>query len=78
PPPPSDRMATCVAQTVAPGDIILFHVGPASTPVALSAVLAALAAEGYQFLTLEQILLYGTPAWDPLNVEAKHCDAWYR
>ena len=76
PPPDAAPMAQCVSEIVEPGDIILFHVGPASTPAAVAAVAIALDAAGYHLLTLEQILLYGDPVYEPPAL-AKLCDAYY-
>ncbi len=69
-------MAECIGDIVIPGDIILFHVGPATTPPAVAEVVAALDAAGYSLLTLEQILLYGEPVYDS-GLEAKLCDGYY-
>jgi len=76
PPPAAAPMATCVADIVVPGDIILFHVGPATTPPAVAEVVAALDAAGYTLLTLEQMLLYGEPVYEP-GALAKLCDGYY-
>ena len=69
-------MAQCVSAIVVPGDIILFHVGPSSTPPAVAEVVAALDAAGYTLLTLEQMLLYGEPDYEP-GALAKLCDGYY-
>ena len=76
PPPAASPMAQCVSDLVVPGDIILLHVGPTSTPAAVVQVVAALDAAGYHLLTLEQILLYGDPVYEPPAL-AKLCDGYY-
>ena len=77
PPPPVEAMIQCLSETTEPGDIVLFHVGPATTPPAVAAAITTLAAQGYHFLTLEQILLYGEPAYEEGNL-AKLCDDYYQ
>jgi len=74
-PPEPEAMAACVTETAAPGDIVLFHVGPANTPPAVAAIVEILDAEGYRFLTLEQILLYGEPVLE--DIPDKLCDEYY-
>lgn len=58
----------CVVETVQPGDIVLFHIGPETTPAALELILDSLSTDGYHFLTIEQMLAYGKPTlvlpWD--------------
>jgi peptidoglycan/xylan/chitin deacetylase (PgdA/CDA1 family) len=76
PPPAADQMAACVADIIVPGDILLFHVGPTSTPAAVAQVVAALDAAGYSLLTLEQILLHGDPVYEGAAL-AKLCDGYY-
>ncbi len=44
-----------------PGSIILLHAGPAVTPRALPAIIAAYRARGYRFATLPELL--GAPTW---------------
>lgn len=75
PPPPADGMARCVDERVEPGDIILFHVGPKTTPKALPAILDALEQQGYEFVTTEELLYFGDPVRAP---NSKNCRQYYR
>ncbi len=77
PPPDAESMVQCISDIVVPGDIILFHVGPTSTPAAVAQVVVALDAAGYHLLTLEQILLYGDPVYEE-GALAKLCDGYYQ
>lgn len=76
PPPPPGKIVECVVAEVEPGDIILFHVGPRSTPKALPAILEALAHRGYHFVTAEDLLYFGSPALSP-DDRAKLCTDYY-
>jgi len=76
PPPPPDKIVECVTSEVRPGDIILFHVGPRSTPKALPGILKALAEQGYHFVTAEELLYFGTPAVSPGGA-ARLCTPYY-
>jgi peptidoglycan/xylan/chitin deacetylase (PgdA/CDA1 family) len=76
PPPPPGHMIECVSKEVAPGDVILFHVGPRSTPKALPGILKSLSAQGYQFVTAEELLYFGDAIRDE-DGAAKLCSKYY-
>ena len=69
-------MVECVAAEVAAGDIILFHVGPNSTPKAIPLILEALAEQGYYFVTAADLIYFGVPATAE-NDTAKSCTPYY-
>ncbi len=78
--PPEDKLVQCIVNLAEPGDIIGLHVGPGVTAKAVPKMLAALAAEGYSFLTLEEMLAYGAPEYifDPSKPPVlKDCDAYF-
>ncbi len=75
PPPSPAAMTACVAGEVEPGDIILFHAGPHTTPVALPGILRALADRGYGFVTIEELLFFGEPTFDEAG--ARLCRRYY-
>ena len=77
PPPPVEGMLRCVSEEVEPGDIILFHVGPTNTPSALPRILEALSKDGYQFVTVEELLFFGKPVRN-VSQKAKICDEYYK
>lgn len=77
PPPPADAMAKCVIERAEPGDVILFHVGPTTTPAAVGQVLKALKYQGFEFLTLEQMYFYGEPTDELPESGEKLCDEYY-
>jgi peptidoglycan/xylan/chitin deacetylase (PgdA/CDA1 family) len=74
PPPPARAIAMCVAAETLPGDILLFHVGPANTAEALSEILRSLSARGYRFVTVEELLQFGEPA---LAGMSRQCGKYY-
>jgi peptidoglycan-N-acetylglucosamine deacetylase len=76
PAPLAGPMATCVIENVEPGDIVLFHIGPETTPAALELILDSLSADGYHFLTIEQMLAYGTPTLIAPS-GFKDCETYY-
>lgn len=76
PPPPPDKIVECVAAEVEPGDIILFHVGPNSTPIAIPLILENLAEQGYYFVTAADLVYFGQPATVE-NDTAKSCTPYY-
>jgi len=76
PPPPPAGMTACVADQVEPGDIILFHIGPHTTPLALPGILRALSDRGYGFVTVEELLHFGIPEFEPTG--ARLCREYYR
>jgi peptidoglycan-N-acetylglucosamine deacetylase len=76
PPPPPEKMVECVAAEVEPGDIILFHIGPRSTPKALPGILKSLADQGYHFVTAEDLLYFGEPDVSP-GRGARLCTDYY-
>jgi peptidoglycan/xylan/chitin deacetylase (PgdA/CDA1 family) len=67
-------MVKCAVEQVSPGDILLFHVGPSSTPVALPVILQELSARGYHFVTVQELILFGPPA---SYGAARLCDEYY-
>jgi len=74
---PCDDGSSCTEDSCNPETGACEHVGPTSTPAALVKVLQALKAQGYEFLTVEQILLYGQPVY-PDGALAKLCDSYYQ
>jgi len=76
PPPPPAAMTACVAAEAEPGDIILFHVGPHTTPLALPGILRALSDRGFAFVTVEELLHFGEPAFEQAG--ARLCRKYYR
>jgi len=78
--PPGDALVQCIVDQVQPGDIIGLHVGPEITAQVIPQMLSALAAKGYSFLTLQEMLKYGKPEYilDPSKPPAfKACDAYF-
>lgn len=65
PPPAAEGVVGCVADNILPGDIILMHLGPVTTVDFLPPMLVALREQGYHFVTVEQMLLYGVPVFEP-------------
>jgi peptidoglycan/xylan/chitin deacetylase (PgdA/CDA1 family) len=55
----SDASLTAAAAAGGPGSIVLMHVGPASTPRILAAVIARYRARGFTFVTIPQLLTLG-------------------
>jgi len=76
PPPPPAAMTACVAAEAEPGDIILFHVGPHTTPLALPGILRALTDRGFGFVTVEELLYFGKPEMEESG--ARMCRRYYR
>ncbi len=64
PPPDAEAMALGVSDLAEPGDIVVMHIGPETTPDAVAILLADLRAKGQAFLTVEPMLLSGDPVWD--------------
>jgi peptidoglycan/xylan/chitin deacetylase (PgdA/CDA1 family) len=54
--PISDAAQIARASAGGPGSIVLLHVGPASTPRILAAVIAKYRARGFSFVTIPQLL----------------------
>ncbi|HEY2917105.1 MAG TPA: polysaccharide deacetylase family protein [Candidatus Limnocylindrales bacterium] len=52
----ADRQLVANATAGRPGSIVLLHVGPASTPRILAAVIAAYRARGFSFVTIPELL----------------------
>jgi peptidoglycan-N-acetylglucosamine deacetylase len=77
PPPPAEAMAKCMSEETEPGDVLLFHIGPTSTPYAVSLILKKLKLQGFEFLTLEQMVHYGAPTDDVPDSGAKQCGRYY-
>jgi len=73
PPLGVDTATSCVEDAIVPGDIILMHVGPAFSVELLPALLSSLENKGYSFITVEQMLLYGTPQFD-FEWSSVNCD----
>ena len=61
PEPDAQLLADCIVAMAGPGDIIGFHVGPATTVAALPAIIDGLHAKGYTLLNIEQMMAYGPP-----------------
>ena len=58
--PPVESMVERVCRKAAPGDILLWHAGRKNTPAALAQVLDQLMGQGYQFVTVGE-LIYPQP-----------------
>lgn len=55
----SDANQLAAASAGGPGSIVLMHMGPASTPRILAAVIARYRARGYAFVTIPQLIALG-------------------
>ena len=60
-----DEMYNRVIEKTQPGSILLFHNGVENTPEALDKILAKLKADGYEFVTVSELIY-----WD--NYEIDH------
>jgi peptidoglycan/xylan/chitin deacetylase (PgdA/CDA1 family) len=63
--PPPDVLAARVVRLVRPGDIVVLHDGGyrPRTVRALGEIIRALAARGYRFATVSDLLALGRPSW---------------
>ena len=75
PEPPGDLMVTCSTEKAQPGDILLFHAGPAVTPQMLGQLIDSLRAAGFGFVTVEQLVAFGEPVFVD---ESKMCLDYYK
>ena len=74
PQPDPAAMAACVVEAAQPGDVALFHVGNLATAEALPAILDGLAARGFSFVTLEQLVAFGDKEFlAPFDPAVKSC-----
>ncbi|MBR5409084.1 MAG: polysaccharide deacetylase family protein [Clostridia bacterium] len=67
--PPPETVVRRVLAKAAPGGIILLHLGKENTLEALPALIDALKAEGYTFVTVSSLLLDGDTYVDPDGVQ---------
>ena len=67
--PPPETISQRILKKAAPGGILLFHLGKENTLQALPEILAGLAAQGYEFETVSQLLLPGDTFVDADGVQ---------
>ena len=77
PEPSVEAFVACVAEKIAPGDVVLMHVGPSVTAQAMPLLLQTLKADGYNFLTVEQLSGYGPKVTVDPFFGIKSCDEFY-
>lgn len=54
--PTADEMQTRILKKLRPGSITLFHSGAKNTPAALPQIIAAIRAEGYEFVPVSELI----------------------
>ena len=72
----TEAMLQCLKEQVEPGDIILLHAGPRFTADTLPRLLTMLAAQGYSFVTVEDMLYFG-PIVERGALLSKTCERYY-
>jgi peptidoglycan/xylan/chitin deacetylase (PgdA/CDA1 family) len=72
----TEAMLKCLTERVEPGDIVLMHAGPRFTADTLPRVMAMLKEQGYTFLTVEDMIYFGTIV-ERGELLAKTCERYY-